>query len=116
MIARSAAPVLLCPAASGHLHPITTLGHALRQRGHRVSLIGIADAEERVRAADAGDPDRQRPARRGCPGGSAIDQVWGNPSYRQKAQRLQQAIASSGGVARAAYIVEQAIRTGQAVL
>jgi zeaxanthin glucosyltransferase len=42
---------LLCPAASGHLHPITTLGHALRQRGHRVSLIGIADAEERVRAA-----------------------------------------------------------------
>lgn len=42
---------LLCPAASGHLHPMTTLGHALRQRGHRVSLIGIADAEERVRAA-----------------------------------------------------------------
>jgi UDP:flavonoid glycosyltransferase YjiC (YdhE family) len=30
---------------------MTTLGHALRQRGHRVSLIGIADAEERVRAA-----------------------------------------------------------------
>lgn len=42
---------LLCPAASGHLHPMTTLGHALRQRGHRVSLIGIADAAERVRAA-----------------------------------------------------------------
>ena len=42
---------LLCPAASGHLHPMTTLGHALRQRGHRVSLIGIADAQERVRAA-----------------------------------------------------------------
>jgi zeaxanthin glucosyltransferase len=42
---------LLCPAASGHLHPMTTLGHALRKHGHRVSLIGIADAEERVRAA-----------------------------------------------------------------
>jgi MGT family glycosyltransferase len=42
---------ILCPAASGHLHPMTTLGHALRQRGHRVSLIGIADAEARVRAA-----------------------------------------------------------------
>lgn len=42
---------LLCPAASGHLHPMTTLGHALRQRGHQVSLIGVADAEERVRAA-----------------------------------------------------------------
>jgi UDP:flavonoid glycosyltransferase YjiC (YdhE family) len=30
---------------------MTTLGHALRQRGHRVSLIGIADAQERVRVA-----------------------------------------------------------------
>jgi zeaxanthin glucosyltransferase len=30
---------------------MTTLGHALRQRGHRVSLIGIADAQGRVRAA-----------------------------------------------------------------
>ena len=30
---------------------MTTLGHALRQRGHRVSLIGIADAQERVQAA-----------------------------------------------------------------
>jgi hypothetical protein len=40
---------LLRPAASGHFHPMITLGHALRQRGHRVSLIGITDAEERVR-------------------------------------------------------------------
>jgi hypothetical protein len=40
----------------------------------------------------------------------------GRPSYRQNAQRLQQAIASSGGVARAADIVEQAINTGQQVL
>lgn len=30
---------------------MTTLGHALRQRGHRVSLIGIPDAEDRVLAA-----------------------------------------------------------------
>jgi len=30
---------------------MTTLGHALRKRGHRVSLIGIADAEQRVQAA-----------------------------------------------------------------
>ena len=47
---------------------------------------------------------------------SAIDRVWGDPTYRQNAQRLQQAIASSGGVARAADIVEQAISTGQPVL
>jgi UDP:flavonoid glycosyltransferase YjiC (YdhE family) len=42
---------LLRPAASGHLNPMTTLGNALRERGHRVSLIGISDEEERVRAA-----------------------------------------------------------------
>jgi MGT family glycosyltransferase len=47
---------------------------------------------------------------------AAIDQVWGDPAYRQNAQRLQQAIAASGGVARAADIVEQAINTGQPVL
>ena len=42
--------------------------------------------------------------------------MWGDPTYRQNAQRLQQAIASSGCVARAADIVEQAISTGQPVL
>ena len=42
---------LLCPAASGHLNPMLSLGHQLRQRGHRVSLAGIADAETRVREA-----------------------------------------------------------------
>jgi UDP:flavonoid glycosyltransferase YjiC (YdhE family) len=47
---------------------------------------------------------------------TAIDRVWGDPSYRQNALRLQQAIAASGGVARAADIVEQAISTGQPVL
>jgi UDP:flavonoid glycosyltransferase YjiC (YdhE family) len=40
-----------------------------------------------------------------------IDQVWSDPSYRQNDQRLQQAIATSGGVSRAAVIVEQAIST-----
>ncbi|MCP9848981.1 glycosyltransferase [Cyanobium sp. Morenito 9A2] len=45
---------LLCPPASGHLHPMTTLGHALMKRGHRVTLVGIADAEARVRAAGLG--------------------------------------------------------------
>jgi len=46
---------------------------------------------------------------------SAIDRVWDDPSYRQNAQRLQQAISASGGVARAADIVEQAISSGQPV-
>ena len=46
----------------------------------------------------------------------AVDQVWSEPVYRHHAQRLQQAIASAGGVARAADIVEQGIGTGKAVL
>jgi len=47
---------------------------------------------------------------------STIDRVWGDPSYRQNAERLQQAIRASGGVTRAADIVEQAINSGQPVL
>ncbi len=42
---------LICPPVSGHLNPMTTLGRELRRRGHRVTLIGIADAEARARAA-----------------------------------------------------------------
>ncbi|MBC8120291.1 MAG: glycosyltransferase [Gemmatimonadaceae bacterium] len=42
---------LLCPTASGHLNPMTTLGHELKQRGHRVTLIGTLDAQPKVLAA-----------------------------------------------------------------
>lgn len=42
---------LLCPAASGHLNPMTSLGHALRQRGHRVTLLTIADGRAKALAA-----------------------------------------------------------------
>jgi zeaxanthin glucosyltransferase len=45
---------LLCPAASGHLNPMTTLGQALQQRGHRVSLVGLADARPTAEAAGLG--------------------------------------------------------------
>ena len=47
---------------------------------------------------------------------AAIARVWSDPAYRTNAQRLQQAISTAGGVARAADIVEQAINTGQPVL
>ena len=46
---------------------------------------------------------------------AAIEQVLTEDSYRQNASRLKQAIASSGGVNRAADIVEIAISTGQPV-
>jgi zeaxanthin glucosyltransferase len=36
---------LFCPPGSGHLNPMTTLGQALQQRGHRVTLINILDAQ-----------------------------------------------------------------------
>lgn len=43
---------ILSPAASGHLNPMTTLGHELKQRGHQVTLIGLLDAQ--ANAQDAG--------------------------------------------------------------
>lgn len=42
---------LLCPTASGHLNPMTALGHELKQRGHRVTLVGTLEAQPKVVAA-----------------------------------------------------------------
>ncbi|NJL51272.1 MAG: glycosyltransferase [Hydrococcus sp. SU_1_0] len=42
---------IICPAAAGHLNPMTTLGYELKQRGHRVTVLGIADAQPKVLAA-----------------------------------------------------------------
>ena len=43
---------IICPAATGHLNPMTTLGYELKQRGHRVTLLAIADAEPKAAAAE----------------------------------------------------------------
>ena len=42
---------IICPAATGHLNPMTTLGYELKERGHGVTILGIADAETKVLAA-----------------------------------------------------------------
>ncbi len=42
---------LLCPAASGHLNPMTALGYELHHRGHSVTVIGVLDAEPKALAA-----------------------------------------------------------------
>jgi zeaxanthin glucosyltransferase len=42
---------IICPALTGHLNPMTTLGHELQRRGHRVTLFGIADARAKTLAA-----------------------------------------------------------------
>lgn len=35
---------IICPATTGHLNPMTSLGSELQRRGHRVTLVGIRDA------------------------------------------------------------------------
>ncbi len=40
-----------CFPGTGHLNPMTALARSLQQRGHQVVIFGIADTEERVRAA-----------------------------------------------------------------
>jgi MGT family glycosyltransferase len=42
---------IICPATVGHLNTMTTLGYELKQRGHRVTVIAIADAQPKVLAA-----------------------------------------------------------------
>lgn len=42
---------IICPTATGHLNPMTALGYALKQRGHRVTLVGVLDAEKSAASA-----------------------------------------------------------------
>ncbi|WP_013322345.1 glycosyltransferase [Gloeothece verrucosa] len=41
---------LICPAAPSHLNTITTLGYELKQRGHRVTLLGVEYAKQKALA------------------------------------------------------------------
>lgn len=42
---------IICPATTGHLNPMSTLGAELQRRGHRVTLFGILDAQQSTLAA-----------------------------------------------------------------
>jgi zeaxanthin glucosyltransferase len=42
---------LICPASTGHLNTMLPLGKELQRRGHRVTLLGIPDAESKTLAA-----------------------------------------------------------------
>lgn len=42
---------LICPATTGHLNTMLPLGKELQRRGHRVTLVGILDAEPKTLAA-----------------------------------------------------------------
>ncbi|WP_026082890.1 glycosyltransferase [Mastigocladopsis repens] len=42
---------LICPASTGHLNTMLPLGKELQKRGHRVTLIGVVDAQPKTLAA-----------------------------------------------------------------
>ncbi|MBW4577779.1 MAG: glycosyltransferase [Aphanothece sp. CMT-3BRIN-NPC111] len=42
---------ILCPAATGHLNPMTALGRELITRGHQVTVFGLVDARTKTLAA-----------------------------------------------------------------
>lgn len=42
---------IICPAANGHLNPMTALGRELQRRGHHVTLVGVLDAQPNALAA-----------------------------------------------------------------
>ncbi|MEZ2321222.1 MAG: glycosyltransferase [Microcoleus sp.] len=42
---------ILCPPGDGHFNPMTTLGHQLLHRGHRVTVFGFLDARSKTLAS-----------------------------------------------------------------
>ena len=45
---------LICPELTGRLNPMTTLGRELKERGHRVTVVGRPDARRKAEAARLG--------------------------------------------------------------
>jgi UDP:flavonoid glycosyltransferase YjiC (YdhE family) len=90
------------------------------QRGRAAGGVPIANDQPAVGARLAWSGAGQiLPLARLSPArlGDAMERVLhGNESYQRSAQRLQAAIAQSGGASQAADIVEQAITTGRPVL
>jgi MGT family glycosyltransferase len=42
---------IICPAETGHLNTMLPLGRELQRRGHRVTLVGVLDAQAKTQAA-----------------------------------------------------------------
>ncbi|NEO12990.1 glycosyltransferase [Moorena sp. SIO3E8] len=42
---------IMCPPMSGHINPMATLGYELKQRGHRVTALGVEDTQPKFIAA-----------------------------------------------------------------
>jgi MGT family glycosyltransferase len=42
---------IICPTATGHLNTMLPLGRELQQRGHRVTVFGVLDAQDKILAS-----------------------------------------------------------------
>lgn len=58
---------IISPASTGHLNPMTTLGYELQKRGHRVTVVGVLDAEKK---ADSAGLEFKAIAESECPRGT----------------------------------------------
>ncbi len=45
---------ILCPNTTGHLNPMTAMGHELQIRGHHVTLFGVLDSQSKAVASGLG--------------------------------------------------------------
>jgi zeaxanthin glucosyltransferase len=45
---------IICPATTGHLNTMTTLGWELQRRGHQITLFGLLDAQSNAHSAGLG--------------------------------------------------------------
>jgi len=61
---------IICPAFTGHLNPMTTLGYELQRRGHRVTVVGVLDAQPKTLAAGL---EFQAIAESECPQGTMAE-------------------------------------------
>ena len=77
----------------GHAYPMSSLARRLKSRGHDVVVIGTPDAA----------PVKELTVPRLT---LLINEVLRNPEYRQKANRLRQAIANTNGLEKAVDLLE----------
>lgn len=42
---------LYCPVETGHLNTMLPIGEALQRKGHKVTFIGIEDAQEKIKVS-----------------------------------------------------------------
>lgn len=90
---------VFCFPGTGHINPMTALARALERRGHQVVIYGIADTEERVRAA-----------------GIEFYQIGGEDYPLGTLRRLDEHLGTLKGLATFKFTVERVRNTARMVL